>query len=375
VGRREYFFLTFGFKDVQPYIRAGNSGKFNDVQSILRRCYTIGQGLGSMAKLIKIPHEVQESTCYVNGLFDVLTWKGARYDYFLLPIIGGMASFAYLKFKMAKPPCMVYWGNNPKYLLKDLGQIIGFTQVISEGKSFKNEFPKMRQYLDNDEPVMVGALDMYYLHYYADLYKKEHVPLHYLLMVGYDDERQVVYVHDCSIDGMQEIPYTEFERALDVNVPGMSKRNTYRIFRLPQGIPTELEIAEKGFTYKATRMLKSPVSMFGIPAMRKLTKEIVSWTDKDCFRHMVAYAGLTPPLIAADLSRNDGLRFEQARVFGELGQKYQRKAWSDASILFRKSGELIVKLCERAVGYDSHGCSALLKEIADTEEEAYVALL
>ena len=66
-----------------------------------------------MSRIIKIPHEVHESTCYVNGLYDVLAWKGAKYDYFLLPIIGGMASFAYLKFKMAKPPCMVYWGNNP----------------------------------------------------------------------------------------------------------------------------------------------------------------------------------------------------------------------------------------------------------------------
>jgi hypothetical protein len=71
-----------------------------------------------MPKLIKVPHEVHASTCYVNGLFGVLTSAGARYDYFLLPTIGGMASFAYLKFKLAKPPCMVYWGNSPKYLLK-----------------------------------------------------------------------------------------------------------------------------------------------------------------------------------------------------------------------------------------------------------------
>jgi hypothetical protein len=328
-----------------------------------------------MAKLIKIPHEVHESTCYVNGLFDVLTWQGARYDYFLLPVVGGMASFAYLKFKMAKPPCMVYWGNSPKYLLRDLGEIIGFTQTISEGKSFKNEFPRMKRHLENDEPVMVGALDMYYLYYYPELHKKEHVPIHYLLMVGYDDERQVVYVHDCSVNGVQEIPYMEFERALDVNVPGMSKKNTYRVFRLPHKMPIELEIAEKGFVYKARRMLNSPVSMFGIPAMRKLAKEIVSWTDNDCFRHMVAYAGLTPPLIAEDLSHNDGLRFEQARVFRDLGQRYQRQGWSDASILFRKSGELIVKLCERTLEYDDRGCSVILGQIADTEEEAYTALL
>lgn len=31
-----------------------------------------------MPKLIRIPHEVHESTCYVNGLYDVLTWKGCK---------------------------------------------------------------------------------------------------------------------------------------------------------------------------------------------------------------------------------------------------------------------------------------------------------
>jgi hypothetical protein len=333
------------------------------------------QVIGEMAKLIEFPHEVHESTCYVNGLFDVLAWQGARYDYFLLPIIGGMASFAYLKFKMAKPPCMVYWGNNPKYLLKDLSDIMGFTQTISEGKSFRNEFPRMKEHLENDEPIMAGALDMYYLHYYPELYRKAHVPIHYVLVVGYDDNKRVVYVHDCSFGGAQEISYVEFERALDVNVPGMSKKNTFRVFQLPEKLPSELEIADKGFTYKARRMLKPPVSMFGIPAMKKLEKEIVSWTDRDCFRHMIAYAGLTPPLIAEDLSHNNGLRFEQARVLGELGQRYKRKEWSESATLFGRSGELIVRLCERALEYDGRGCSAFLKEIADTEEEAYRALL
>jgi len=309
-----------------------------------------------MSKIIKIPHEVHESTCYVNGLYDVLAWKGAKYDYFLLPIIGGMASFAYLKFKMAEPPCMVYWGNNPKYLLNDLSEIIGFSQIISEGKSFKNEFPKIKAYLDNDEPVMV-------------------VPIHYLLVVGYDDENQMVYVHDCTFGSVQQVSYIEFESSLNVNVPGMSKKNTYRIFRLPQKMPPELEIAEKGLAYKASRMLKPPVSMLGIPAMHKLAKDITNWEEKACFNHMVAYAGLTPPLIAEDLSHNDGLRFEKSRVLKELSRKYQRKEWSEASDLFTKSGELIIELCEKALNSDGGACSELLERIAAIEEEAYRSLL
>lgn len=328
-----------------------------------------------MTTLIKLPHEVHESTCYVNGLYDVLAWKGANYDYFLLPIVGGMASFAYLKFKIADPPCMVYWGNSPKYLLKDLGDIIGFKQVISEGRSFNNEFPKMKAHLDNNHPLMVGALDMYYLHYYPDLYGKEHVPIHYILVVGYDEDRQVVFVHDCSVAGVQEVPYDEFRKALDVNVPGLSRKNTYRIFEVPDDVVTELEVAEQGFAHKAQRMLKPPVAMFGIPAMRKLSKEIKTWTDNRCFNHTVAYAGLTPPLIAEDLSHNDGLRFEQARVLKLMGDKYDRKHWTEASGLFARSGELIIELCTRAVKYDGAACSESLTQIAGIEEQAYFMLL
>jgi hypothetical protein len=214
-------------------------------------------------------------------------------------------------------------------------------------------------------------LDMYYLHYYPELYKKEHIPIHYLLVTGYDEDKQVVYVHDCSFDGLQQIPFVEFEASLNVNVPGMSRKNTYRIFRLPQKMPSELEVAGKGLAYKAGRMLKPPVSMLGIPAMRKLAKEITTWEDKSCYNHMVAYAGLTPPLIAEDLSHNDGLRFEQAQLLKALGQKYHNTEWGKASNLFTKSGELIIKLCEKALDYEGSACSELLDRIAGIEEEAY----
>jgi len=60
-------------------------------------------------------------------------------------------------------------GNSPKYLLKEISEIIGFTQTISEDKSFSNELPKVGKCLHNDESVMVGVLDMYYLHYYPEL--------------------------------------------------------------------------------------------------------------------------------------------------------------------------------------------------------------
>lgn len=323
-----------------------------------------------MKKLLSLPHKFCESTCYVNGLEDILAWKGAVFSDFLLSVVGGMAGFAYLRFKKADPPCMVYWGASPKYLMKDLEKIVGFEETVIEGKSFEKAFSKMKALIDEGKPVVAGALDMYHLRYYPDLYRKIHVPIHYVLVVGYDDEEQTVFVHDCSKKNMEKVPYIEFEKSLDVKVPGMSKKNTIRDFTLPERIPSEFEVAKIGFSYKAERFLNPPVRLFGIPAMRKLTKEIYEWDNRKCFEHMVVYA-TTPPLLPHTFENSHGMRFWQATVLKTLGNKYKMSNWSESSKLFKQSGELIISLCKAAMIQDRHKISAVLGQVADLEEEAY----
>jgi len=66
--------------------------------------------------------------------------------------------------KNADPPCMVYWGASPKYLMKGLATIIGFEERVIEGSIFKFTFKLLRELVDDGQPVVAGALDMYYLH-------------------------------------------------------------------------------------------------------------------------------------------------------------------------------------------------------------------
>lgn len=326
-----------------------------------------------MKKLHVLPHRVCKSTCYVNGLEGILSWKGAEYSDFLLSVVGGMAGFAYLRFKRADPPCMVYCGANPKYLMKDLAGIIGFTEKVVEGRSFKFMFSLLKSFIDNGQPVMAGALDMYYLHYVPELYEKQHVPIHYVLVVGYDDEEQTVLVHDCSYKGIQKIPFDEFEKSLNVATPGMSKKNTIRTFTLPEKLPSEFEVAKKGFAFRAERFLNPPLKLFGVPAMRKLAEEIHDWDDKRCFEHMVTYA-TTPPLLPKSFENSHGKRLWQADVLNALGKKYNVKNWVDASMLFRESGMKIMRLCEVALRLDKEAVSKMLLEIAEIEERGYMLL-
>jgi len=254
--------------------------------------------------------------------------------------------------------------------MKDLANVIGFEEKVVEGRSFEFMLSRLKDFIEGGQPVVAGALDMYYLHYYPDLYKNQHVPIHYVLVVGYNDEEQMVFAHDCSHKGVQKIRYDEFEKSLNVNVLGMSKKNTIRAFAFPQALPSEFEVARKGLAYKAERFLNPPVKLFGIPAMHKLADEIFDWDNEKCFEHMATYA-TTPPLLPKSFENSHGMRFWQADVLKILGEKYKVRNWVDASMLFRESGEEIMKLCEAAMRQDKEEISKILMEIAEIEERAY----
>ena len=327
-----------------------------------------------MQKLIKIPHRVCESTCFINGLEDLLIAKAADYMPYLLPVIGGMGGFGYLRFKLATPPCMVYFGANPKYLLSDLEQILGFEQQVFENRAFKNSFPKIKEFISKGYPVVAGALDMYYLHYYPGIYHKQHIPIHYVLLVGYDDDRNCVYIHDCTFNGVQAVSYDELEKSLDVNVPGMSRKNTFRIFNLPDRLPDEFDVAREGLKYRAEKMLNPPVAMLGIPAMKKLAKEIFEWKDDGSFDHLVIYA-TTPPHMPKTFENSTGMRKWKSEVLSLLGRKYNVTGWTNAAEMFKSSGNLIAQLCRAALKRDKALISRLISEVANIEEQTYRSLL
>jgi hypothetical protein len=42
-----------------------------------------------MEKILDLPHRVCESTCFINGLEDILEKKGSKYPDYLLSVLGG----------------------------------------------------------------------------------------------------------------------------------------------------------------------------------------------------------------------------------------------------------------------------------------------
>jgi hypothetical protein len=341
-------------------------------------------------KLIGLPHKVCGMTCMVNGLEDLYQARtGHRLPDWLLFYASGMAGFSYLRFKRSPVPRLVGWGTIPRYQYKTLEGIVGFGWSTLEGRSFGFAFARAKEYVDQGTPVILGAVDMYHLHYYKEFYHHHHVPIHYVLMVGYDDEREVVLVHDCDRPDVQEIPYADLQLAWDVDVPGLSKKNTLFAFEFGDHVGNVETIVREGLRNKADTMLDPPTSMFGVKGMRKLARELPGWPDEldevhldASLRWLAEYTG-TPPQAPNRLTgldapdKHDGGREGFGRLLDRLAEDYGEAAWAEAADLFRQSGQGLAALTDAVVDVilgerDSLQPAAdWVSRVADLEEQAY----
>jgi hypothetical protein len=229
-----------------------------------------------MRHQLTIPHRPAHGMCPVNGIRDLIHWRSGRdWSNEFVHGLGQGGGFAYLSFDRADPPRQVYWGNASARQHAYLAELLEAGYTVVEDRSFKLAWRRAREALDEGTPPLLGPLDMFYLPYCSGLYRQRHIPMHYVLMVGYDDER--VYVHDTNQEGVQTIPLEELQLAWDVSAPGLGKRNRLAIVRLPDELAPTGALVRKALADQCWTMLNPPVSLLGIPAMQKLAREIVRW--------------------------------------------------------------------------------------------------
>jgi len=226
-----------------------------------------------MGQVLKIPHRRGHGLCPVNGIRDLVQWRTGRdWSNQFLWGLGQGGGFAYLRFSMADPPRQVYWGIATPRQHRYLAELLEADLAEIEKRTFKFSWGKARAALDAGTPPVLGPLDMFHLHYYESIYHQRHIPIHLVLLVGYDDER--AYVHDTDTDDVQAIPLEELQLAWDVNVPALGKRNRLVVLDVPQDLPATDTLVRRSIADQCASMLHPPVSMVGIPAMKKVAREI-----------------------------------------------------------------------------------------------------
>lgn len=304
-------------------------------------------------------HHLDDYECMWNGIEDLyIRDTGEKLPPSFFFSLASFGSFRYMKTNKSDIKRLVALGDGrTKQMYKFLAPIVGFEYKHYEYKNFEKALAKAKSEIDNQYPCVIGAIDMYYLSYYSKLYHGEHIPFHYVLMVGYDDEAQCVFLFDCGCEEMQKLSYEELRLAWDCSYAGLSKPNTICTIRMGS-TKNKYEIAKEALAKKRDIFLNPPTNFIGYRGFEKLIKELPNWKEQlskedydKLLTNMVMFFGDVPtiPNVLKGINKPDAVEFaggfnKISRVLGMLGQEYEDENLEEVAVILKGGSSFILEI-------------------------------
>lgn len=319
-----------------------------------------------MKRIVDLPHRMDDYVCMWNGVEDLYIQETSE----TLPpkfffALASFGSFCYLKTPKAELKRMVALGDGrTRQMYEFLAPIVGFDYKVYENKTFEKAMSKIKTEINAGFPCMIGALDMFYLPHFEKLYRKEHIPFHYELAVGYDDETELLYFLDCGRTEMQSISYDALRLAFDCSHPGLSRPNTVWTIRMHTN-KGKYAIAKDALARKKELYLNPPVGFIGCHGFKKFIKDLPKWKvelskeeyDKILF-NMVQFFGTVPtvPNALRGIDTPDTMEFcggfdKVSVVQRSLGREYHDDGMLNAADIFESAATIITQIKEVIVAY------------------------
>ena len=315
---------------------------------------------------ITLKHHVDDYECMWNGIEDLyIQDTGEKLPPSFFFTLSSFGSFCYLKTPKSDLKRMVALGDGrTKQMYEFLAPIVGFEYKHYEYKVFEQAINKAKAEVDAGYPPVLGALDMYYLPYFSKLYHEEHIPFHYVLMVGYDDDAQCIYLLDCGREEVLTLTFDELRHAWDCSYPGLSKPNTVCAVRMNK-TKNKYEIAKEALAKKGEMFLNPQVSFIGRKGFQKFINELpklkieLGKEDYDkILTNMVMFFGTVPtiPNALKGIKESDEVKFgggfdKMSRVLSDMGRENGNEAWLEASGLFEDGAIIISEITNVIVDY------------------------
>lgn len=319
-----------------------------------------------MQKRIQLQHHYDDYECMWNGVEDLYIQEtGEQLPPSFFFSLASFGSFCYMKTEKAEIKRMVALGDGRTGKMYEfLAPIVGFDYKFYECKSFAQAIKKAKKEIDEEHPVVLGALDMYFLSYLPKLYHAEHIPFHYFLMTGYDDEAGEITLLDCGRKEPQRLSYSDLEKAWDCSYPGLSKPFTLCTVRMNSRKSKE-QIAKDALQKKAELFLNPPVGFIGSKGLEKLIVELPQWKEQlgkknydQLLFNMVQFYGTVPtiPNALRGINSTDEVTFcggfdKVSRILYILGKEYGNDTWLSAADCFSGGSEVITEIKDVIVDY------------------------
>lgn len=319
-----------------------------------------------MRKIINLKHHLDDYECMWNGIEDIYmnkTGESLPNNFFFL--LSGFGSFCYLKTQKAELKRMVALGDGrTKKMYEFLAPIVGFEYKHHEYRNFEKALIKAKSEIDLGYPVVLGAIDMFYLPYFQKLYHKEHIPFHYILMVGYDDEKQSIYLYDCGRSELLSLSYIQLCSAMNCNYSGLSKENTICTIRMTKK-RDKIKIAQDALKSKKDLFLNPAKGFLGYRGFEKFISELPGWKDEiskeeydKILTNMVEFFGTVPtiPNAIKGIDEPDFVEFKggfdkMSRMLRCLGDETKNDYLVKSAAFFDEGAAVIRRISDVIIEY------------------------
>lgn len=141
---------------------------------------------------------------------------------------------------------------------------------------FDYAWRKVKENIDRNIPMIIGPLDMFYLSF-APL--PVHVVMHYILLIGYDDNKREIDLYDSRFEEAQKMSYDDLERAWNVEAKGWCRPHPFHVFTIPKAIPPLEDLLVKTIKDSVRLNIRPPIKSLGVLGERNAAKEIPDWPD------------------------------------------------------------------------------------------------
>lgn len=231
--------------------------------------------------LLEVPHRMA-GHCGSGAFRDLLAWAGLGYggppgEALAFGLAGGLA-FGYLHDPGATPP--LYLIGRDGVLEESFCRRLGVALDLRRTDDPAEAARWVRDELDAGQPLMVWA-DIGELPYLRVKLRNTH---HDLVVVGYDDDLDVVHVADNDRADVQQVPAAAFARARSSPAfPGPTRNATF-VLRFPDRLPP-LHDAARDACAAAARNLRTggagiaAMTAEGVEGVRVFVDGVGSWPE------------------------------------------------------------------------------------------------
>ena len=229
-----------------------------------------------MKKIIENWVHIPGTHCGSVTLRDVMTYYNYKWSEAMCFGIGGGLGFYYTISEEMSPSHMIFF-RGPEMETTFLSLI---DKETSWSHADSNIIDTIKSYLDKDVPVVIQT-DIYYLEYYNS---NTHFPGHIVSVWGYDDEKQIIFVADNNLQGLQEVPYDDFKNGMASNDISNPLNNNF-IDVMLNNLEINMEnLIPEAITENARKMLFGCSGGRGESSVHKIkswSQDLPNWKDVD----------------------------------------------------------------------------------------------